>query len=164
MANLTIKIEKEDIKTSEIGNNIMVSCENNINLIFTKESLEELINDYNDIYVNKVVEEIADTIKETTYKEEIIEKDFATKYQREVFLDILNKVTCLKKLDEYTDSVFYIINDSIYMEQDLKTDNFYIRYNGFWSVFETKFNLNCQEISNLLHGLLEEYLKCKQTN
>ena len=49
MANITIKIEKNDVKTSKLGNNVMINCENNINLIFTPEALEELINDYNNI-------------------------------------------------------------------------------------------------------------------
>jgi len=48
MASLTIKIEKEDITTSKLGNNIMVNVENiPLALIFTPESLEELISDYN---------------------------------------------------------------------------------------------------------------------
>lgn len=49
MARILIKVEKDDVKTSKIGNNIMVQCDNNIDLIFTHESLEELINDYNEI-------------------------------------------------------------------------------------------------------------------
>lgn len=139
----------------------MVNCENNINLIFTREALEELINHYNDNYANKVVEEICDTIKETSHKEEIIEKDFATKEQRETFNEIMSKVTCLKKSDKYPDCVFYMVGDSVYMEHDLKTHIFYIRYNNFWRVFRTEFNLNHQEIGELLRCLLEEHLNCE---
>ena len=47
MARILIKVEKDDVKTSKLGNNIMVQCDNNIDLIFTPEALEELINDYN---------------------------------------------------------------------------------------------------------------------
>lgn len=46
MANILIKLEKDDIKTSNLGNNIIVQCKNNIDLVFTPEALEELINDY----------------------------------------------------------------------------------------------------------------------
>ena len=49
MARILIKVEKDDVKTSKLGNNIMVQCDNNIDLIFTTEALEELINDYNNI-------------------------------------------------------------------------------------------------------------------
>jgi hypothetical protein len=48
MAQFLLKIEKEDIVTSKMGNNIMVRC-SNIDLIFTPEALQELINDYNNI-------------------------------------------------------------------------------------------------------------------
>jgi hypothetical protein len=49
MARIFIKVEKDDVKTSKLGNNIMVQCDNNIDLIFTPEALQELINDYNNI-------------------------------------------------------------------------------------------------------------------
>lgn len=52
MAKLIIKVEKEDVKTSKLGNNIMVQCDN-IDLIFTPEAIEELINDYNNIFTKK---------------------------------------------------------------------------------------------------------------
>jgi hypothetical protein len=49
MARILIKVEKDDVKTSKLGNNIMVQCDNNIDLIFTPEALQELIDDYNNI-------------------------------------------------------------------------------------------------------------------
>jgi len=49
MARILIKVEKDDVKTSKLGNNIMVQCDNNIDLVFTPEALQELINDYNNI-------------------------------------------------------------------------------------------------------------------
>lgn len=49
MARILIKVEKDDVNTSKVGNNVMIQCENNIDLIFTHEALEELINDYNNI-------------------------------------------------------------------------------------------------------------------
>ena len=53
MAKLMIKVEKEDVKTAKLGNNIMVQCDNNIDLIFTSEAIEELISDYNNIIADK---------------------------------------------------------------------------------------------------------------
>ena len=52
MADILIKIEKDDIRTSKSGNNIIVQCNNNIDLIFTPEAIEELIKDYNNIVSN----------------------------------------------------------------------------------------------------------------
>jgi len=51
MAKIMVKIEKEDINTVSMGCqcNIMLQCTNGIDLIFTRESLEELISDYNTI-------------------------------------------------------------------------------------------------------------------
>ena len=44
---LTIfKIEKEDIKTSKIGVNIMISINDNTQIVFSRDALDELINDY----------------------------------------------------------------------------------------------------------------------
>ena len=53
MAKLMIKVEKEDVKTAKLGNNIMVQCDNNIDIIFTPEAIDELINDYNNIITDK---------------------------------------------------------------------------------------------------------------
>ena len=52
MAQILIKIEKDDVKTSKLGNNILIQCDNNIGLIFTPEALKELINDYNNVVSN----------------------------------------------------------------------------------------------------------------
>ena len=93
MANFTIKIEKEDIKTSEIGNNIMVSCENNISIVFSREALEELINDYNDIKKDEAIIKVIDNIILETSPKEDIKKDFATKEQRDTFNDIIQNCT-----------------------------------------------------------------------
>lgn len=49
MAQILIKVEKDDIKISKLGNNIVIQCDNNIDLIFTPEALRELIGDYNNI-------------------------------------------------------------------------------------------------------------------
>ncbi len=53
MADILIKIEKDDIRTTKSGNNIIVQCNNNIDLIFTPEAIEELIKDYTKIVSDK---------------------------------------------------------------------------------------------------------------
>lgn len=39
MARILIKVEKDNVKTSKLGNNIMVQCDNNIDLIFYTRSI-----------------------------------------------------------------------------------------------------------------------------
>ena len=46
MARILIKIEKDDVITSKLGNNIQIKCDNNIDIVFSPEALEELLNDY----------------------------------------------------------------------------------------------------------------------
>jgi hypothetical protein len=114
------------------------------------------------VEIDNILSQVNVLVNSSSVKENAdIEKDFATKEQREVFLDIMSKITCTKTDNSYPDSIFYMDNDSVYMEQDLKTNDFYIRYYGFWRVFETKFDLNYYEISELLRGLLEHHLKCE---
>jgi hypothetical protein len=49
MARIIIKVEKDDIKVSELGECFFVECNNNIALIITQEALKELVDDYNTI-------------------------------------------------------------------------------------------------------------------
>lgn len=50
MPDIIIKLEKEDIVTSKIGENIMIKgLSSNIGVVLTPEALEELISDYKKI-------------------------------------------------------------------------------------------------------------------
>jgi hypothetical protein len=49
MAKIIIKIEKEDIKTTLIGNNIELAVDKNFSIVFSPEALEEFINDYGNL-------------------------------------------------------------------------------------------------------------------
>ena len=50
MAEIIIKIEKDDINTTKIGDNIMIRCNKmDLSLVLTPEAVEELIYDYNQI-------------------------------------------------------------------------------------------------------------------
>lgn len=114
-------------------------------------------------------QEIIDIIKQANSMISVVDiktskKDFATKEQREVFLDIMSKITGTKKSDEYPDSTFYMVGDDVYMEYVLNSGTFYIKHYNFWQVFESKFNLNYQEISELLSVLLEDELRYKTNN
>jgi hypothetical protein len=45
MATFTIKLEKEDIKTNILGKNFLIQAQG-VNIVFSRESLEELITDW----------------------------------------------------------------------------------------------------------------------
>ena len=64
MAKTYIKIEKEDIETSIMGENIMVELKDNVSLIFTPEALDELIIDYMEI----MDDQLNDVLEETNQK------------------------------------------------------------------------------------------------
>src|SRR6478735_5117708 len=64
------------------------------------------------------------------------------------------------ELKNYPDYIMYFNDkgENIF-QQDLKTPWFYVRYNLIWKVFETKFNLNYKETSNLIKGIVEQAYK-----
>jgi hypothetical protein len=80
--------------------------------------------------------------------------------EEEFFLNLFNQMKT-KVSDDYPDSIFYMIDDKLYMEQDKKTKYIWIRYDGFWSVFESKFGYKREETRELLRGMLESHLKSK---
>lgn len=46
MAKFILKIEKEDIKTYRIGCNVGLQVDDKMDLVFTREALDEFFNDY----------------------------------------------------------------------------------------------------------------------
>jgi hypothetical protein len=81
--------------------------------------------------------------------------------EEEFFLSLFNQMKT-KLSDDYPDSIFYMIDDKVYMKQDKKTKNIWIRYEDFWSVFESKFGYKREETRELLRGMLEKHLKLKE--
>ena len=135
--------------------------ENNLQIVLNLLNNQELLGNQS-LKIKEVKELLYDVDSMLNNKEEIeIKNNFATKEQREVFNEIMSKISEIKKSVDYPDSIFYMIGDKVYMERNLKTDIFYIKYSNFWSIFETRFKLNDNEISDLLRCLLEEHSKIK---
>jgi hypothetical protein len=70
VADIFIKIEKKDIKISNLDENIIIQCDNNINLLFTKESIKELLVNSTNIKLytkNEVSNLIKDLIKSADF-------------------------------------------------------------------------------------------------
>ena len=63
--------------------------------------------------------------------------------------------------DKYPVSTFYKYNDKVYFELDFKYNVTRCKYSDFWSIFESEFNLNYNEISKLTQYMLGTHLKRK---
>jgi hypothetical protein len=93
--------------------------------------------------------------------EEIVQQIYLNRHPEEVFFRELISKFKIKLTDDYPNRIFYMIDDKIYMEQDKKTKEIWIRYFNFWSVFESEFGYNYQKTKELLRGMLERHLKLK---
>lgn len=49
MSKIIIKVEKDDINTSILGQNIELKLNDSLSIIFSSEALDELINDYQNL-------------------------------------------------------------------------------------------------------------------
>ena len=63
MARIIIKFIKEDILTRRIGENIMIAGKE-LDLVFSRDALEELIKDYNVIKLAELAERLDEIEKE----------------------------------------------------------------------------------------------------
>ena len=101
----------------------------------------------------QVVVDVLDKYSITLVKETSKEAEM-----EEFFLSIFKKLTT-KKSDKYPNSIFFMDGEKCFAEQDNKNKYFWIRYEDFWQVFETKFNMNYKETQAFLNGMLEKHLK-----
>jgi hypothetical protein len=58
-----IKLDKKDINTRRLGNNIEIKVDEKFSLIFTPEALEELINDYSNISETEITDNKKNPLK-----------------------------------------------------------------------------------------------------
>ena len=95
---------------------------------------------------------------------------------RDIKLDLLfgNDNEIINLFNEITDGI-EIVNTNVYNEdglefiyhkdgkwiffQDAKNGNFWVNYYKYWSLFESKFSLNYEEIQAITRVLVEEALK-----
>jgi hypothetical protein len=54
-----------------------------------------------------------------------------------------------------------IANYRFVLEQDLKNADFWFDYDKIWSVFESKFGMNYNEIKSFMNGMVEKHFKMK---
>ena len=63
--------------------------------------------------------------------------------------------------DKFPNRIFWIRNDKVIFEYHKKSGYFYCNYGLVWSVFESEFGLNYDQISELIKGRMEEHFKLK---
>lgn len=79
------------------------------------------------------------------------------------FKSVMDRITEIKISDDYPNLKTYSIDGKNYLHHNIKMNEFYLNYNNFWILFESKFNLNYLEIQELTKSLLEDYLNCVVT-
>lgn len=67
MAKLILKIEKEDIKITNKNDNIEISCQNDIELIFSKNAIDQLILNVESYSKKDVINIIKKLIKDADF-------------------------------------------------------------------------------------------------
>ena len=69
---------------------------------------------------------------------------------------------CVIHFDEqYPESVFFMKDGEIYFELDAKNNYIWCRYNYVWQLFETEFDLNSNQIRDLIKGQVEQRFKMR---
>ncbi len=64
-----------------------------------------------------------------------------------------------KTSKEEPGDIFFVDGAETIMRQDLKNENLWTTYKGFWSFFESKYRLNAQQIQCLLRYMMGRHLK-----
>lgn len=123
---------------------VLVAPVNNNNM---KTQLKELIDKYGIEAINNeldLFEYTKDTPKSTP--EEWLKK-------------LLSEMTIKQDPEYYPNSLFFLLGDEIYMEQNKKHNNLWVNYDKLWSILESNFNLNNQEINDLIKLQVEKHFK-----
>ena len=83
--------------------------------------------------------------------------------KEKLFLELshLDEIEIRFDLFKYKNDLFYFYKENYLFDQDKKYKYFYISYDNIWSVFELKFNLNYQEISDFMKGMVDKHFKLK---
>jgi len=61
--------------------------------------------------------------------------------------------------EKYPDSIFFMKNGVVVMEQDKRNQDFYFDYYEIWSFFELLFGMGFKQIQDVMRYWLEETLK-----
>lgn len=113
--------------------NIMEIDINGVKITLTKEQLEE----------------IARQTQKVSKKEEM-EKEF---------LNLWNGCTLKFDFEKYSQSIFLMKDGKYFFEQDFKRNYLWCSYNNVWSIFESKYGLEYNEIQSFIRDMVEQHFK-----
>ena len=119
----------------------------------------DILTSFNKSLSNDEFKDLLDSIysKISGTTSEVIEEETAESF----FKGVLKSITKIEKRKSCDTDNLYFINNDVVMLQDTETAIFYIGYNNIWSVLETRFGLNYNEIKELLTGILRLEYNCK---
>ena len=84
-----------------------------------------------------------------------------TKAKEERFWQLFNSGVIEDK-EKHPDSIFSFTKEGVFLwEYNSKNKRCWMSWKSIWSVFETEFNMSCQEIQDFTSSLLEKHFKCK---
>lgn len=133
MAKFIIKLDDNDIRTTKLGENYIVQA-NGVDIIFTPQALEELINDFNEIKTESIkhIGVVANNIKDFRgFIENIIQND--------------NKKPLKSHFNDrvvFDDVIYYRITMAIHL-----------RGYCFDKIIETEFAKNNKEYSKIMKNI-----------
>ena len=96
--------------------------------------------------------------KEEIWKSFGYDQSFDT--PEEFLLYVIDGIS-IKVQTKYTKSIFWVKNDKLLFEQDLKNKELFVDYESIWVVFEKIFNLEYKEIQSFISNIVEEHLNWK---
>lgn len=83
------------------------------------------------------------------------------KTKEERFYELIQGLSPRWDKGKYPESIFYFKENKFWLEYIEKCDYVWIRYYGFWDVFEKDYGLNHQETRDFLKEMVESHFKWK---
>ena len=90
----------------------------------------------------------------------LVETKFSQKYAMEnLFLEFAVDLKIKIDEKEYPNHVFLFKNDEFYFYFNLKNRDFRVEYDKIWLIFQSKFQLNYDDIQSFMKYMLEKHFK-----
>ena len=89
----------------------------------------------------------------------VLFEKFSIKQDMEVFLLSSLEGCEINLSDAYPNYIFFVKDDEILFQQDVKNKYFHVKHSLIWSVFENKYGLNYSETQAFIKDRLETHLK-----
>jgi len=83
-------------------------------------------------------------------------KPFKFNAHEKWFVDLLDQMSQATK-PEYPNVIFFHIDGQIYMEYNQNSTNLWADYNTIWLVLQSKFDLNYEQIRDLIKGMVARH-------